>query len=147
MARNQLVLPAPTLNTSPTGKTYVQLRTALWVNPGQYVTKTAIAAVPGQTVTAYGVPDNITWNMGEGTVVCHAAGSRRGTQCGYTYQRSSANRPGGKYAISVSITWNVHWECAGACDANYGTFDPPTMTMTTNDTLAVGEVQTESRPG
>jgi hypothetical protein len=146
-AQNQLQLPAPHVHTSPEGKTFVQLRTGLWVDPGDFGRVTAAAPVPGQTVTAIATPKSVTWNMGESTVTCQTAGSPQGTRCGYAYKRSSADQPGGKYAIAVTVTWNVYWTCAGACDAAQGTFAEPTMAMTTNTTLAVGEVQTESRPG
>jgi hypothetical protein len=146
-AKNQLQLPAPHVHTSPDGKTYVQLRTGLWVDPGDFGREEAPAVVPGQTVTAIATPKDITWNMGESTVTCQTAGSPRGTRCGYRYKRSSANQPDGKYAISVTVTWNVYWTCEGNCDAPGGTYAEPTMAMTTNTTLTVGEVQTESRPG
>jgi hypothetical protein len=146
-AKNQLQLPAPHVHTSPDGKTYVELRTALWVDGADFARETAPATVPGQTVTAIATPKDITWKMGEGTVTCTTAGGPRGRGCGYSYKRSSADQPNGKYAISVTVTWNVYWTCAGACDAAQGTYAVPTMSMTTNTTLAVGEVQTESRPG
>jgi hypothetical protein len=147
-AYDQLELPAPHIHTSPSNKTYVQLRTGLWLDPGDHTEKTASASAGGQTVTAIGTPSTVTWNMGESTVTCDTAGSRKSTKCGYTYQRSSADQPNGKYAISVTVTWNVRWTCEGVqCEAAGGDFDPPTMTMTSNATLAVGEVQTESRPG
>lgn len=147
-AKNKLELPAPHVHTSPQGKTYVELRTGLWVDPGDFAHMEAAAPVPGQIVTAIAEPKDITWNMGEGTVTCQTAGAPNGTHCGYTYKRSSASQPGGKYAIAVIVTWDVSWTCQGAgCDAAQGTFAEPTMSMTTNTTLAVGEVQTESRPG
>jgi len=146
-AQNQLQLPAPHVHTSPDGKTYVELRTALWVDQADFARETAPATVPGQTVTAIATPQSVTWKMGEGTVTCQTAGSPRGRGCGYTYKRSSAGQPEGKYAISVTVTWNVYWTCVGDCDAAQGTYAEPTMSMTTNTTLAVGEVQTQSRPG
>jgi hypothetical protein len=147
-AYDQLEPPAPHVHTSPANKTYVQLRTGLWLDPGDYKQETAVASAGGQTVTAIGDPKSVTWHMGEDTVTCNSAGSRAGTKCGYTYKRSSAGQPNGKYAISVTVTWNTRWTCEGVqCDAAGGTFDQPTMSMTTNTTLAVGEVQTESRPG
>jgi hypothetical protein len=86
--------------------------------------------------------------MGERTVTCHSGGSRDGKACGYTYQRSSAGQPNRRYAITVTITWYVHWTCQGVCDAPAGDWAPnSTMSRTANTTLAVGEVQTESRPG
>lgn len=147
-ARNQLQVPVPHLHTSPRNRTYVQLRTGLWLDRGDYAKETASASAGGQTVTAIGEPASVTWNMGESSVICHTAGRRGTTKCGYTYQRSSADRPNGKYAISVTVTWNVRWTCTGVgCDAAGGTYPVPTMSMTSNATLAVGEVQTESRPG
>ncbi len=146
-ARNQLQLPAPHVHTSPAGKTYVQLRTGLWVDPADFAHEQASAAVPGAVVTAIAEPKSITWNMGESTVTCTTAGSPNGTRCGYSYQRSSANRPNGKYAIAVTVSWDTHWTCQGDCDAAGGNFPDPVATMTTNATLTVGEVQTESRPG
>jgi hypothetical protein len=147
-ARNRLVLPAPHVHTAPRGKTFVQLRTALWVNRGDFQRETAVAEVPGQVVTAVASPKDITWNMGDGhTVTCTTAGARNGTDCGYLYERSSANQPGGRYAISVTVTWDISWTCDGDCDADTGNFADPTTSMTTNTTLGVGEVQTESRPG
>jgi hypothetical protein len=147
-ARNQLQLPTPTVHTSPRNRTYVQLRTGLWVDPADFAVETASATVGGTTVTAIGKPRDVTWNMGESTVTCDSAGSRNGKTCGYTYQRSSAGRPSGKYAISVTVTWDVSWTCQGVCDAPAGDWGPnSTMSRTTDTTLAVGEVQTESRPG
>ncbi|HEY0540702.1 MAG TPA: hypothetical protein VGD53_20195 [Actinoallomurus sp.] len=148
-ARNRLVLPPPTVHTSPPNRTYVQLRTGLWIDPGDFAEETAAAPLPGTTVTAIAKPRDVTWNMGEGTTItCKTAGSRNGRSCGYTYPQSSAGRPGGKYPIIVTVTWDVSWTCTGVCDAPAGDWGPDsTMTKETNTSLAVGEVQTESRPG
>jgi hypothetical protein len=147
-ARNKLVLPVPAVHTSPENRTYVALRTGLWLDPGQYAQVTASATDGDTTVTAIGDPQQVTWNMGESTVTCHSDGSEDGKACGYTYQRSSAGQPNGRYAITVTITWYVHWTCAGVCDAPGGDWAPnSTMSKVANTTLAVGEVQTESRPG
>jgi hypothetical protein len=149
-ARDQLYLPTPTVHTSPENRTYVALRTGLWLDNGQYAQKTKSVSTPdgATTVTAIGDPQEVTWNMGESTVTCHSAGSRNGKACGYTYQRSSAGQPNRRYAVTVTITWYVHWTCQGVCDAPAGDWAPnSTMSRTTDTTLAVGEVQTESRPG
>jgi hypothetical protein len=120
----------------------------LWLRPGEFVKVTAPAIAGGQTVTAIAEPKDVTWKMGESTVICDTEGSPHGTACGYTYQRSSANQSTGKYAISVTITWDISWTCAGVgCQADQGTYPDPTMSTTTDTTLVVGEVQTESRPG
>jgi len=147
-ARDQLQLPTPTVHTSPKNRTYVALRTGLWLDDGQYAQKTESVTDGATTVTAIGDPQQVTWNMGESTVTCHSGGSPDGKACGYTYQRSSAGQPNGRYAVTVTITWYVHWTCEGVCDAAAGDWAPnSTMARTTDATLAVGEVQTESRPG
>jgi hypothetical protein len=146
-ARNQLQLPVPGINTAPARKTYVRLKTGLWVDKGTFTTFTASAGTPGQTVTAIAKPKNVTWDMGENAIACNSAGDRAGKTCGYTYARSSAAQPGKAYQISATITWDVSWTCTGACDAPAGTYPDPTMSMTSTATLAVGEIQTESRPG
>jgi hypothetical protein len=147
-ARDQLQLPTPTVHTSPENRTYVALRTGLWLGNGIYARKTVSVTDGATTVTAIGEPRSVTWNMGESTVTCHSRGSKDGKACGYTYQRSSAGQPNRRYAISVTVTWYVHWTCEGTCDAPAGDWAPnSTMSRTTNTTLAVGEVQTESRPG
>lgn len=136
-ARDQLLLPAPDIHTSPHPRTYVHIKTGLQVGQAAYSVKKATATVPDQTVTVTATPDHVTWNMGEGTTTCRAA------TCSYTYQRSSANQPNGKYAISATISWIISWACQGTCDSDGGVLTDP-MTMTTNAQLAVGEVQTES---
>lgn len=149
-ARDMLQLPNPIVHTSPSNKTYVQLRTGLWIEPGGFSEVTATTPPKGGTIVeAIAEPRDVTWNMGESTVTCKSAGSRTGTRCGYTYRRSSAGQPNRRYAISVTVTWNVSWVCVqGPCDAPAGDWGPnSTMSRTTGTTLAVGEVQTESRPG
>jgi hypothetical protein len=148
-ARAGLELPTPTVHTSPSNRTYVQLRTGLWVDHGDFGEVTASASAGGTTVKAVAEPRDVTWHMAEGTITCKTAGSRNGKTCGYTYRRSSAGQPNRSYAISATVTWDVSWVCVeGACDASAGDWGPDsTMSKTTDASLAVGEVQTESRPG
>lgn len=142
--------PNPEVHTSPANKTYVQLRTGLWIKPEDFrpLSHSTPEPIDGQVATAHADPKSVTWSMGESTVVCDTAGTPNGTSCSYTYNRSSADQPGGKYAISATVTWDIYWTCEGTgCDAPRGSFAEPTTSTTTNTTLAVGEVQTESRPG
>jgi hypothetical protein len=148
-ARAMLGLPVPELHTSPEGKTYVRLKTGLWLqNVSDQTLSASTDPIDGKVATAWAKPKDITWNMGEKSVTCTTPGSVGSTACSYTYQRSSAGQPGAKYAISATITWDIWWTCEGACDGqNQGEFPDPTEARTGNTTLTVGEVQTESRPG
>lgn len=145
-AADRLVLPPPDIHTSPNQRSYVRLKTGLWVDDA-FTTLTASATDPlgVQRVTATATPQEVTWNMVEGTKTCQGPGRPNSTACSYTYQRSSASQPGGKYRISATITWSVHWVCEGACDQTEGDLDP--MPMTSFLELPVQEIQTESQPG
>ena len=35
------------------------------------------------------------------------------SQCGYTYNQSSAGQPDGAYKVTVTITWDITWAGAG----------------------------------
>lgn len=146
-ARAAIKLPQPVVRTSPANRTYVQLKTGLRV--GGYVRVIQPLPLGGTTVVLYADPKSVTWNMGESTITCNSAGSLNGRTCGYTYGRSSASRPNGKYRISATINWYLHWTCTGGyCDAAGGDWGADsTESRTTGADLAVGEVQTESRPG
>ncbi len=144
-ARDQLTVPAPHVHTAPAARSYVQIRTGLWIDRGDFAAQSVTAQVPDQAVTATATPRSVTWDMGEGTTTCQGPGAAGGTGCGYTYERSSAGRPGHKYTIGATITWDVTWTCTGTCDQAGGALEP--LTMTTTARLEVGEVQTESKPG
>jgi hypothetical protein len=146
-ARDELAVPAPHVHTAPADRTFVEIRTGLWVDAADFAPASVTVRVPDQQVTATADPVNVTWNMGEAVTVCQGPGVAGGTTCGYTYRRSSAGRPGHAYQISATITWKVTWTCAPAatCDQLGGVLAP--LQMTTAARLAVGEVQTESRPG
>lgn len=146
-ARAAIQPPQPTVYTAPANRTYVRLRTGLWVGGFREVRQPL--TLGGTTVILYAEPKTVTWNMGESTITCQDAGSRSGKTCGYTYNRSSADQPNGKYRISATINWYLHWRCTGGlCDAAGGDWGADSMeSRTTEADLAVGEVQTESRPG
>ncbi|WP_121436538.1 hypothetical protein [Actinomadura pelletieri] len=142
-ARSSAALPIPIVHTAPDGKTYVSVRTALWVE-GFDVVRTRPIGGGGQMIQATAQPKSVTWNMGEGKKTCDSAGSRDGSTCNYTYKRASAGQPGGKYEITATITWNLTWSCDGpACNPRGG--DLGTMTMTSQPTpLVVSEIQTNT---
>lgn len=136
-ATDALTLPPPRIRTSPRHKGYVNVRTYLSVDPAGLHAHPAKASVPEQTVTATATPTQIVWNTGETTVTCAATGAAK--QCGYTYKRSSANRPGGKYRVTATISWTVVWTCTGACDTAGGS--GPTMNSRSSIAFPVGEIQ------
>jgi hypothetical protein len=146
-ARAEIRLPDIVINTAPANRTYVGLRTGLWVDGFEQVDQDL--TLGGTTVTLHARPLYVTWSMGDGTVTCETAGSRSGKACGYTYGKSSAHRHNGKYEITAKITWYVSWTCVGGlCDADGGNWDPDSTEWRAGQAdLAVGEVQTESRPG
>ncbi|WUH97391.1 hypothetical protein OHR68_28180 [Spirillospora sp. NBC_00431] len=142
-ASSSAQLPTPVVHTAPNGKTYVRVRTSLWVE-GFNVVRTRPIGGNGQMIQAIAEPASVTWNMGETQKVCNTAGSRDGKTCYYTYKRSSAGQPGGKYEITATITWNLRWTCQGpACEPQQGELDPRTMTSQPTP-LVVSEIQTNT---
>jgi hypothetical protein len=145
-ARSQLQPPPPAIRWTPEPRTYVQLRTGLWIEPATFETLHSPPAGAGaEQVVATATPQRVEWNLVETTIDCPNAGSSGGTQCGYTYQRSSAGQPGGKYQITATVVYEVTWNCRGDCDQLSGTLDDLPMSATAQ--LPVDEIQTESQPG
>ncbi|MBO2454561.1 hypothetical protein J4573_46260 [Actinomadura barringtoniae] len=144
-ARDSLTVREPGVHTSPNGKTYVRVRTGLYINADRFRTYTAKAQAPPtgppeQVVTATAKPQGVTWKMVESSLECDGPGAPNSTKCGYSYNRSSANQPGGKYHISATLTWSLTWTCQGTCDTPGGDLGP--MQMTSFFDLPVGEIQT-----
>jgi hypothetical protein len=149
-ARDSLELPVPKIHTSPSPRTYVRLPTGLWLEPGAFTSPSATAAVPGQTVTATATArqNHVVWDMVEGKVICEGLGSPDSTACSYRYQRSSDHQPGSRYKITVSITWNIHWECQGNCPPNQLEGDLAPLTPPVSSLmLRVSEIQNVTQPG
>jgi hypothetical protein len=135
--------PVPVVHTAPNGKTYVRVRTALWVDNFDVV-KTQPVSAGDQTVQATAQPVSVRWNMGEDEFTCKSAGSKDGKSCHYTYRRSSASRPGGKYLIIATITWNVTWTCEGNdCDSRGGDLGERPISSEPAP-LVVSEIQTNT---
>lgn len=151
-ARAKLRLPVVRLATNPTGLSYVQLQTFLWVQPASWTTRSARAGNGIREVTATATPVKVVWNMGEDTMVCRGPGTvwnPRGaddqtTNCGYTYKRSSIDQPGEgndkAYPIRAKVVYRISWTCSGSCDVDAGTL--PDMSMTAASKLRVFQLQT-----
>ena len=147
-ARNQLVLPSPTIHTAPpSGRLVVQWQTWLWMDPGAWgpLSATASAGLVSATVTAR--PVRVRWDMGDGQViVCDGPGTawqpgipaaQQHPSCSYVYRRSSAGQPNNSYVIRTSIDWSTSWVAAGAPGG--GALDPAITTGSLP--VQVGEVQ------
>jgi hypothetical protein len=134
------------VHTAPSARTYVRVRTALWVD-GFETVQTEPIGLAGRTIQATATPQSVTWNLGETTITCNGAGRPNdASSCGHTYQRSSLRQPGRAYRITATVTYDVSWTCTGAACADAGG-DLPPMTMTSVPTpLVVDEIQTNTRP-
>lgn len=74
------------------------------------------ASAGGVTVTARAELDRIVYDMGDGNqVTCvgggtpFSSGQTTSPDCGYTYERSSAGRPGDAYTVTATSYWTVEW--------------------------------------
>ena len=144
-ARSSAQLPLPTAYTAPSDKTFVGLRTRLWVSGFEPVSTEPISA-GDQTVVATATPRSVTWRLGETEITCQTPGSRSDDTCSYVFRRSSTRAPGGAYQITATITFDVTWTCTGSdCDSPGGTLAPLTATSLPRP-LVVSEIQTNSRP-
>ena len=61
--------------------------------------------------------------------------------CKYTYERSSANRPGGMYEVKISAFWQVRYCLSGAGDGECSWQDLGTWEVKSVQMLPVQEVQ------
>ncbi|MUN39825.1 hypothetical protein [Actinomadura litoris] len=131
-------LTIPKVHIAPTGKTYVRLRTALWIDGVQDVRTEPIGA-PRLQATA--TADRVEWNVGEKTFECDGT---KGQRCHYTYRRSSTGQPGGSYQITATIKWHVTWRCELAgCTPPSGDLGERTTTSLPVP-LTVSEIQTNT---
>ncbi|MFI9811527.1 hypothetical protein [Saccharothrix variisporea] len=122
----------------------MNLPTWMWLSSG-WTTSSAIASVPGISVTAIAVAASVEWSMGDGsTVTCAGAGTpytsgvdprAPSPDCGHVYRRSSASQPAQAFRVTATVRWTVSWSGAG----QNGTL--PDMTTTGAISLRVAEAQ------
>jgi hypothetical protein len=124
VAVRYLRLPGPVIRSSPApgALQLVRLPVWLWVAAAAWQLRSQTARVPGEAVTATATPVSAAWSMGDGaTVTCHGPGTPYDGEnpaagsptCGYAFGRSSAGQPGGAFAVTVTITWDITWRAAG----------------------------------
>jgi len=126
-ARNQLRLAGPTIAMSPVADQLVRLPTWLWLDPAGWNQVAATAAAGGVSVTAVARPVEVVWSLGDGgTVTCTGPGTpfpagadpkSASPDCGYTYTHRSLDEPGGTFAVTATVRWDVTWTGAGQTGA------------------------------
>ncbi|MFJ8628526.1 hypothetical protein ACIRD3_37585 [Kitasatospora sp. NPDC093550] len=98
----------------------------------------------GLSVSVTAKVTRIDWSMGDGgtrscttpgTPYSPDLGAATSPDCGYRYTTTSAGKPGGKFPVSATTTWTVHWEGGGQQG------DLPAITKTSTTELTIGEVQ------
>jgi hypothetical protein len=118
-----LRLPTAVIRLNPAGDQLANLPVWLSLDAASWRAQSATASVPGVLVTATARPVRAVWALGDaGTVACAGPGTvwASGTDprasspdCGYTYRRSSAGAPGGRFVVAVTVTWEVTWAGGG----------------------------------
>jgi hypothetical protein len=146
-ARARLNLPDVVIKLNPPGDQLVNLPIWLTLDPSSWKEQSAIASVPGVSVRATAWPVGATWFMGDGgSVVCSGPGTawRPGSDpaagspdCGYTYRRSSAGAAGGKFSVTVTVTWEVTWAGAGESGTIPGLTTTGTVQVPVQESQAV----------
>jgi hypothetical protein len=148
-----LPLPSPTIHTNPPAdrQQLANLPTWLWLDRESWGPRTATASIPGLSVTVTALPVMVTWTMGDGgRVVCDGPGmafdpaqATRQPNCGYTYRRSSAGQPAGRFTVTATTTWKITWTASGSVTGG-GTLPP--LARSAQTALAVAEVQAINTP-
>lgn len=135
LAQKDLKLATPVIESSPRPglPQLVSVPMWAWVPGGEYVSVSATASVPGESVTATATPVSVTWSWGDGTsTACPGAGTAYTASadptspsptCGHTYAQSSGN---GAFTLSATISWAVAWAGGGQS----GAFNNMTTTAT-----------------
>lgn len=145
-ARASMSLPAPALASSPAEDTVVHFPVWLWVDGADWEPVSATASVSAGSVTVTAVPQQLRWDMGDGTVLyCDGPGTvfdpaRHDSQkpspdCGHAYTRTSRNQPDSRFPVAATVSWTVEWTTSAG---GGGTLDP--LTTSASDSVRVREV-------
>jgi hypothetical protein len=122
-AYRELPLVFPTPFTAPrAGIDWIaRLRGFLWVEPSEWVLRSATASLPqwGVSATVTATPDHLEWEMGDGVVErCDGPGvpyefgrayASQDTYCGHEYRSTSRTQPGERYPVTAWMVWKVSW--------------------------------------
>lgn len=153
-ATDRADIPLPELRLSPPLDVpqVVNLPTWLAIDPAQWRPVTSSASAGPVTATATAVPESVTWSMGNGdrvtcagpgTLYDPATGEAAQPDCTYTFRRSSARAPGGRFVLEATVTWRVTWAASGAP----GGGSLGTVTRTKTVPIQVAEIQALNTDG
>ncbi|WP_231972628.1 hypothetical protein [Nocardiopsis alborubida] len=145
-ARASMSLPAPTLASSPAEDSVVHFPVWLWVDGADWEPVSATASVSAGSVTVTAVPQQLRWDMGDGTVLyCDGPGTAfdparhdaetPSPDCGHAYTRTSRNQPDNRFPVAATVSWTVEWTTSAG---GGGTLDP--LTTSASDSVRVREV-------
>ncbi len=139
--------PAVRMNPSAGNGAVTNVPTWLWIDPSQWQPVSASASAGNVTVTTTATPDRVVFDMGNGdTMSCRGPGTpydpsrpaaEQATGCAYTYRRSSAHRPDGRYRVTATIFYRVAWSASGI--AAGGALPP--VSQRSSVPLRVAEIQ------
>ena len=146
IAAARLVPPAPLPETSPplARQTFVEVPTWLWLDEAGWLPVEVSATRGVTTVTVRATPTHARWVMGDGGgitcmgpgVVWTSGASETDTDCAYTYLHSSYGEPEGRFAASVTVTWEFEWWINDVYQGVFGSVD-----LSASFGVDVGEIQ------
>jgi hypothetical protein len=148
-ALNEVPVPQPGINMNPSSDkgAVTNVETWLWIDRSQWQPVSASASAGNVTVTTTAAPDHVVYDMGNGDkVTCNGPGTPydpnrpaadQSTDCSYTYTRSSANQPDGRYVVTATVFYAVAWSATGI--AAGGTLAP--ITQSSSVAIRVSEIQ------
>jgi hypothetical protein len=125
----------------------------LWVNnpgPATWGPITETGSQAGVTVTVTAKVKNVTWNLGDGTVVtCDSPGHpyrrsygvRESPSCGHTYFQTSSEQPNQAYTVTATTNWTAEWEASTGAS---GTLDVAPLSSSVH--VRIGERQLIEQP-
>lgn len=152
-ALERVPLPQPVVRMNPPNGTgaVTNVQTWLWIEPDQWQPVSASASAGNVTVTTTADPERVVFDMGNGDrLSCGGPGTpydparpaaEQATDCAYTYRRSSADRPDGRYTVTATVIYRVRWSASGI--AGGGALAP--VSQTSSLPLRVGEIQALNR--
>ena len=140
------VVAMPTIHFNPQERTFVNLATWMWVDPGAWTPISVTASANGNSVTVAAKPDALSvTGLPDGSTTrttcaqgghAYAAGATDAdTDCWIRFGASSGGQPGQQWTFTTSLTWDV----AATGAPLTGT---PTLTTSSDQALTVLEVQT-----